>query len=117
MNLVIVAVVDLNTDKERIELKAIGNDNTINYILVDTGKEDHGSPDNKCSNAFWFPNQPFKKGDIIRVFTKAGRASSISFEGKKRYTFYWGIKGSVWEADAENARLLRIVEFASKQVK
>lgn len=116
MNLVIVAIVDLNTDKERIELRAIGDDNTINYILLDTRKDGSNESGNKCKNAFWFPSQPFKKGDIIRVFTKPGKTSSISINAKKRYTFYWGMKGGVWEDNGDNAKLLRIIEFASREI-
>jgi len=116
MNLVIVAIADVNTDKERIELRALADDNVINYILLDARQGDTLTTSNKCRNAFWFPAQSVKKGDLIRIFTKPGKTSSIVIGTYKRYTFYWGVKGSLWKDNTHNVHLLRIIEFTSRNM-
>lgn len=114
MNLRINSIEDLNTDKERIELEATGNDNTINYILIYQSCDEDIEIVNKCRDAFWFPNQSFKKGDIIRIFTKEGKTSSVLLTNTcKRYTFYWGLKAVEKNENREKPKLLRIIELSS----
>ena len=114
MNLMISSIEDLNTDKERIELEATGNDNAVNYILVYQNHHENFEIANKCKNAFWFPNQVFKKGDIIRVFIKAGKTSSVLLTNTcKRYTFYWGLTPDEKDQNREGPKLLRIIELGT----
>lgn len=115
MNLRINSIQDLNTDKERIELEAVGNDNTTNYIILYASNHENIEVANRCVHAFWFPNQVFKKGDIIRVFIKAGKSSSILMANKsKRYTFYWDLQFDVASENRGHPKLLRIIELSSK---
>ena len=114
MNLELIGIKDLDTDKERIELIAIGNDNASNYVLVFPSDHENIAVANKSRHAFWFPNQSFKKGDTIRVFTKSGTTSSFMMADKsRRYTFYWGV-GSVYRSENRtHPKLLRIIESIS----
>jgi hypothetical protein len=115
MNLKIKGVEDLNTDKERIELEALDDDNTTNYILLYTSNYENIEVANRCTEAFWFPSQVLKKGDTVRVFTKSGQSSSIRLSNKgKRYTFYWGLKPATIKEDRQYPKLLRIIELSNK---
>ena len=112
MNLRIKNVEDLDTDKERIELEAIDNDNATNYIIIYASNHENIEIANKCRHAFWFPNQAFKKGDIIRIFIKAGKSSSILMANKcKRYTFYWDLPPRTASENRGSPKLVRIIEL------
>ena len=115
MNLRITSVEDINTDKERIELEALDDDNTTNYILLYASSQQDVEDANRIREAFWFPSQALKKGDIVRVFTKSGQSSSIRLSNKsKRYTFYWGLKAATAKENRQNPKLLRIIESNAK---
>jgi hypothetical protein len=116
MNLRIKSIEDLDTDKERIELEATDNDNATNYIIIYASNHENIEIANKCRDAFWFPNQAFKKGDIVRVFIKAGKSSSIVMpNNSKRYTFYWDLPPRTASENRGHLKLVRIIELSSNR--
>lgn len=83
-----------------------------NYALCDGTYLDEGKVSNRLRHFFWFPDRKVKKGDWIKVYTKAGTLGTGSNKrGTTTHSFYWGLNESVWNKDGDCAILFQIAEW------
>lgn len=119
MNLKIDSGYDIDTTSERISLIATGDGNTKDYLILDTTYDKNGNVSNKFKHAFRFPDKPFKKGDIIRLYSKKGTDNTVPHPSKadvKVHSFYWDVQSGIWNDKGDNALLIKIAGTAVKPI-
>lgn len=100
--------------KERITLKVLSNCNVGDYLLLRTGYAG-GEVTTDVKDAYWFPYKEVSAGDLIVLYTKAGKQSEKPL--KKRGTahfFYWGLESTIWNSKEVAAVLLDAPTWDSK---
>ncbi len=94
---------------ERFVLKASGNTDVGNYLVLCSGLLD-GEISNKLQNSYWFPDTRIERGDNVVLYTKAGRDRKKSLpDGSTSHFFYWGLDKPIWNLE-KNAPVLIHVE-------
>ena len=96
-----------NLEKERLVLKA-GDDLDIGkYIIMRSKRGTTGSPTSGSKNAYWLPDLTVKAGDLIVIYSKAGKARKKNLDsGKTVHFYYWHFKKPIWGPDTENTAVL-----------
>ncbi len=122
MNLKIVAIKDGgDPNNERVVLKAVGDCNTGDYILIDTTRKGSERLIGKVKHPFIFPSEEIREGEFVRVYTKVGTYSTspakYDSEGNLiatlNHNFYWGIRGVIWNNGEDSATLMQIADRQS----
>lgn len=100
-------------DKEVVWLDVTDDADVGNYALCDSTYVDEGKVSNRLRHFFWFPDRRVKKGDWVKLYTKAGTYDTgANKRGTTTHSFYWGLKETVWNKDGDCALLFRIAEWA-----
>ncbi len=83
---------------ERVVLHVLENDDVGRYALFRTQiQEDDVVSGGDIENAYWFPDKPVRKGDLIILYTKVGKDKDKVNEDKTTsHFFYWGLPTPIW---------------------
>ena len=116
MNLEILQITDPGiAHKERLDLKVITEDNIGGYIVLDTMQLSPGKVSSIIKNAFWFPDENVKTGDIILLYTGPGKdIQTKNLDGSTTWYYYWGKKSTIWDDQKSAAAVLRIGSWKYK---
>jgi hypothetical protein len=99
--------------EERVVLKAIETTNLCFYQIVDTTYVGDSVSD-RFRHLFWFPDYLVEKGDIVVLYTKTGLKSVKQNKDKRTHFFYWNVKNSVWNDDADAVKLVQIAKISAR---
>lgn len=116
MSIKIKAILDNGKqENERLTLNVLQDDNTNNYVVLDTTYGSDGKVSNKHKHPFWFPKVAVKKGDLIILYSKKGNYKPVkNANGATFHFFYWNLDSCVWNNDGDKAYLLQIASVDSK---
>jgi hypothetical protein len=96
-------------DEEYVLLKVEESCDIGRYLLADSTYTTDGKVSNKLRHIYWFPDGAVKKGDLIIVWTKAGKDNTSETDsGVPIHHYYWGLKSAVWNDDGDCAALLEL---------
>lgn len=102
-------------ESERLIMSVLQNDNTNNYLVLDTTYGADNKVSNKHKHPFWFPKIEVKKGDLVILYSKKGRYHTVvNKDGTTSHFFYWNLESCVWNNDGDKAYLLEIASVDSK---
>ena len=85
-------------DKERVVIRVISNTDIGDYLLLlnEYYEDDVTSYVHK---AYWFPYKRVKAGDLVVIYSKAGKDGEKELkEGGSSHFYYWGMKEAIWNA-------------------
>ncbi|HUN66381.1 MAG TPA: hypothetical protein VMW43_09795, partial [Bacteroidota bacterium] len=105
----IIGLRDVNTDDERVLLRAKETSNLNDYLIVNTKHDEAGKLTVLNQHVYWFQSGIIvNTGDLIRVYTlKHGEYKTYIAkygEEKVRYhDFYWGLSKPVWDQVTSDA--------------
>ncbi|MDO8267441.1 MAG: hypothetical protein Q7T32_06365 [Moraxellaceae bacterium] len=101
-------------EKERLVLRVLLDTNIGDFVVMRTGYGANGVTID-VTNTYWFPYKEVSAGDLIILYTKAGKDSEKDIEdGKKAHFFYWEIEGSIWNTATKAPVLLYAPEWEMK---
>jgi hypothetical protein len=101
-------------NKERIVLKVLADTNVGNFVLMQTGFNGQ-EVTTSVFHTFWFPYKEVFGGDLVVIYTKAGKDREKAIEGNRTaHFYYWGLESTIWEGDNQSAVLLEAPEWESK---
>ena len=101
-------------DRERLVLRVHRDVDIGDFMLVRTGFEDD-EVTTEVSNAFWFPYKRLRTGDLVVVYSKAGRDREKRLDGGgKAHFFYWDQNSPLWNDEHVAPVLLYAPQWASK---
>lgn len=119
MNLKVMAIKSPGDSKEeRVVLKAIGDCDTGNYILIVGFLNAKGETASRTRPPFIFPSVKVTKGEYVRVYTRAGEygTSPAKYDSDGdliatlNHNLFWGIKGTLWSTEGDCAMLIKVAE-------
>ncbi|WP_244807908.1 hypothetical protein [Caballeronia zhejiangensis] len=95
-------------EKERLVLRATADGDIGSFIVLRSQSADDGvSPISGTKNAYWLPDRTVKSGDLIVVYTKAGKSSRKQLKtGATAHFFYWGLKLDIWGSSRKNVAVI-----------
>lgn len=106
-------------EKERIVLTADASEDIGQYILFSTNHESDDTVSAKVRKTLWLPDHKVGAGDLVVIYTKAS-AQPIkikeSADGTKTIFIYWDLSESVWNSGDDAAVLIKIEDWAWKDV-
>jgi len=116
MNLKIYTILDNGKqENERLLIKVLQDDNTNNYLVLDTTYGSDGKVSNKHKHPFWFPKVAVKKGDHVVLYSRKGTYSTEKHtDNTTIHYFFWNLDSCVWNNDGDKAYLLQIASVDSK---
>lgn len=83
-------------NKERLVLRVLTDTDVGNYAVFASGFYD-GQVTIEVRDAYWFPDKPVKSGDLVVLYSKAGKSKErVNKDGSKTHFFYWNLNKSVW---------------------
>jgi hypothetical protein len=108
MNLKISSFADAgNFSKERVILKVESDSDVGDYVLLCTALSSDRKATSGKKLAYWFPDGPVNKNDLVVLYTKKGTSSTKALEsGKTVHFFYWGEDHSIWGGNGNAAVLM-----------
>ncbi|MBH1451731.1 hypothetical protein I5U86_00080 [Stenotrophomonas maltophilia] len=100
-------------DKECIWIDVLEPTPDVNhYILCDTTFTAENTVSNELRHMFWLPNLNVKKGDWIKVMTKAGIPASASNNRQTTtHIVYWNLGKTVWNKAGDAAILFHVDDW------
>lgn len=104
-----------NLNEERLILKAEADIDVGNYVVLQTGMTDEGKPTTRVYEAFWFPWQSVKTGDLVVIYTKGGTQNKKEIAGGRHaHFFYWNLSAPVWNKSDRACVVLYAPAWAAK---
>jgi len=103
-------------DSERVVLDILEDSNIGHYMLLDTSYTHHNKPSRKIQHTYKFQNQQVKEGDIVILYTKAGKDSIQQNSYAITYSFYWNLDSCVWGNADDCALIVHFDSFMHKKV-
>ena len=118
MNLKLQSIADKgDLAKERLVIKVLKDTNIADYVVLRTGYGTDGSPTTKVHNTLWLASKKLSAGDLVVVYSKAGKNNSKELsEERNAHFFYWGSTAPLWGVTDKVAVLLHAPEWQSKTV-
>ncbi len=118
MNIKIRGVSDSTTsDKERLVLEVLRDDDIGYYVVFDTTFTKDGNVSNKVRHSYWFPDKKVKTGDLVVLYTKSGTDDEkASKDGSTSHFFYWGLDKTIWNNEGDCAVLLEAKNWSVKGI-
>ena len=110
MELKITKVEGGGTLDEKIVLDVISDCDLADYILANTAYDENNGMRCKLRHKHWFKHLKVKAGDIVELYTKAGRDSRSTLKERKstKHLLHWGLKSSLWNSNGEGSVLFKI---------
>ena len=123
-NLAPLAIVDVrdagDLTKERLLMKATSDIDISEFIVIPANRSGENVIMNYNRLHFWFPKRFIANGEYVRLYTRSGgynvTVGNFRQEIATFHNFYWNLNGSVWQAYADTAAIVRISTWMSKQV-
>ncbi|HEY9080017.1 hypothetical protein [Magnetovibrio sp.] len=98
-------------DKERIVISVLQDDDVGQYAML-RSYVNNDAPTAGDQEAFWFPDQKVKTGDLVVLYSKDGTTSTKALKnGATVYFFYWGKSNPMWRERTYVPILLDIREW------
>lgn len=114
MDLKLVKLKDIQTDDERVVIKALSKCNLNSFVLFDTTFNEGGVVSNKLRHLFIFPDLIVEKGDYIWLYTKSGEyGTHHNTSNTITHKLYWGIDSHIWNNTGDKAYLLHYDDWES----
>jgi len=115
MNLEISSFADAgNLQKERLVIKALHDVDIGEYAVFCSRTSAHFLPTTGSKQAYWFPDRSVKAGDLVILYTKAGKTSTKALsQGRTAHFFYWGQESALW-GSPRTAVVLEISDWIYK---
>lgn len=86
------------------------------YMLCDTTYSDDKHISNELRHMYWFASKAVKKGDWIKVLTKAGTNTTSSNDRKTTtHILHWKLGKTVWNKDGDTAVLFSLSTWSSQR--
>ena len=113
MNIEIKNVLDVGVlARERVVLRVIRDANVGDFLLAQGMTQTDGAVSQAIRPLLWFPDELVKAGDLVVVYTKAGRPKTKTNADESTSRFYYlGLEKSVWSAPKRAALLAYIEEW------
>ena len=90
---------DKGTSKERIVFSVVEEGN-IGFCFVFNAKKIEGGISAKINYPFWFPDKDVKVGDLVVLYTKAGKSSfRQNKDNTTTYFYYRDIEKAIFTDD------------------
>ena len=70
-------------DKERVVFSVLANEEIGRYVVLKSKKTGETSVSSETYATFWFPDKPAQRGDLVILYTKAGKDKSSATQGGK----------------------------------
>ena len=103
------------TNKERLVLKVIADDDIGYYVVFDTTFTEDGKISNKVRHSYWFPDKKVRAGDLVILYTKVGTQSETqNNDGSTSHFFYMGLDKTIWNKQGDCAVLLEARNWSAK---
>jgi len=101
-----------NFPKERLVLRADADLELGEYAVFCSALSSNNKVTSGRKTAFWFPDGPIKKGDLVVLYTKKGteRTKEIS-DGKTAHFHYWNDDRAMWGSTGNAAVVLKVSEW------
>jgi hypothetical protein len=101
-------------ENEYVILDVVEDCDIGKYLLSDTTYTNDGKFSDKLRHLYWFPDKDVKTGDVVVVYTKAGKNSSTTnANGTPVHYFYWRLQKAVWNDDGDCAVLIEVKTWKS----
>ncbi|CRD54345.1 hypothetical protein [Stenotrophomonas indicatrix] len=101
-----------NLDKERLALNAKADLKVGDYAILLSKVSSTGKATSGAKQAFWFPDQDVKEGDVVILYTKKGvTATKDLSDGRIAHFFYWGMSEAIWTSDKVAAVVLKVEDW------
>jgi hypothetical protein len=98
-------------DRERIVFRARYNLDLGDYSIF-RAKAKNDEVYAVVSHTFWFPDSAAKEGDLVIVYTKAGKQRRKDNEdGSSSHFFYWGLEAPLWNTSTFAPVILEIASW------
>lgn len=112
MNIKITSITDAGlAGRERVVMKVLRDTDVGLYAALRTGYRSP-SPTTGVTDAYWFPDKPVKRDDLVVLYTKSGSASEKKLaSGATAHFFYWGVEQPLWTTADRAVVLLEVNEF------
>lgn len=99
------------TGKERIVMKVLRDTDIGQYAVLRTGFR-APSPTTGVTDAYWFPDKPVRRNDIVVLYSKSGTESEKQLEnGATAHFFYWRAGSNLWSDNEHAAVVIEVNEF------
>jgi hypothetical protein len=96
-------------DHERVTFRALEDMDIGEYLVLRSNKGSEGGPISGAKDAYWFPDQMVKEGDLIILYTKKGaRSKKLLESGKTAHFFYWRHDRPFWGSEPDNVVVLML---------
>jgi hypothetical protein len=103
-----------NIEKERLILKVVADTDIGDFLLFQSGFSD-GEVTTETYHTYWFPFKPVSAGDLIVIYTKAGKHSVKRMKkGNRAHFFYWDLDSPIWQLKSRAPVVLHAPEWISK---
>ena len=97
--------------KERLVLRVVQDVNIGYFVVLCTGFSD-GQVNTGVHNTFWFPDKEVRTGDLVVLYSKAGKDNEKTLEnGSKAHFFYWGLSVPQWNSPSRGVVILHSPEW------
>jgi hypothetical protein len=97
--------------KERIVLK-VNSETNVGDFAIFRAKSRGGKVFADITDAFWFPDFQAKEGDLVIVYTKAGKTGKKdNKDGSTSHFVYWGKRTPLWNDDSFAPVLVEIATW------
>ncbi|HTV84380.1 MAG TPA: hypothetical protein VME63_03190 [Dyella sp.] len=103
-------------EKERLVLRVLEDVDIGDYLVLRSKKSKKtGYPISGSSDAYWFPDEEVKAGDLVVIYTREGKASKKEIsDGRTAHFYYWKKEQAFWGDDGNKAVLIETGSWRSK---
>jgi hypothetical protein len=106
MNLKLKSIADKgDPQKERLVIRVLNDTDVGEFLVMRTGFVDD-SVNIGVENTYWFPDKLVKAGDLIILYSRAGKIQEKALDrGGNAHFFYWGQSRAIWQSPNTGAVL------------
>ncbi|MRS89143.1 hypothetical protein GJV04_03690 [Enterobacteriaceae bacterium RIT714] len=103
-----------NLEKERAVIEILEDGNVGTLIVASTRQQGEGSVSSEIKNSYWIPDQDVQKGDLIIIYTKAGKKNNrVTPTNSTSYFFYIGLEAPQYNEADETVVVFDISDWKS----
>lgn len=102
-------------EHERVILDVREQTTCINYIVIRTYRTDEFTMSSKVEAAFWMTDVKVEAGDVIAIYTRAGKdRKRTNPGGSSTIFFYWGREEPVWGPTEAVSAIVEIGDYDAR---